>query len=304
MYDIIIIGAGPAGLTAAIFAARKNIETFLLTQNIGGQSLLTHKIENYPGYKSINGKDLADNTFEQAKGFGAKLKDGVLVEKIIKEKDFFEVITKGGDRFSSKVVILAIGKKSLPLGVAGEEKLANMGISYCSTSDAKSFKGKTVVVVGGGNAGLAAADDLLPHASKIYVLEFAARITGDELIYNRLKDTGKVDFITDAKVIQIHGDSWVEGVSYLNRKTDKVSLIPCFGVSINVGQTCSTGFLENFVKLNDRREIEIDFENKTSVKGVFACGDATSVPYKQWVIAAGEGAKAALSAYVYLKENP
>jgi len=303
MYEIIIIGAGPAGLTAAIFAARKNLSTLVLSQNIGGQSLLTHKIENYPGVKNVEGRELASTVFEQAKGFGVEIRQGVVIERIAKKESGFEVIDVGGEKYFVRALIVASGKKPLSLGIPGEERLSNKGVSYCSTSDAKTFKGKDVVVVGGGNAGLGAALDFLSFANKIYILEFASKITGDESIYSKLRKNSKVIFITDAKAQEIYGEKWVEGVSYLNRKTNNAFLVPCFGVSINVGQICSTGFLENFVKLNEKREIEIDSENKTSVEGVFACGDVTNVPYKQWVIAAGEGAKAALSAYKYLKKG-
>ena len=304
-YDLVIIGAASAGLTAGIYAGRKKMNTVILSKEVGGQAILTDTIENFPGFDSISGKELAARERAQAEKFGAEIREGVEVEAVEADGGGFSVKTKGGDSIGAKSVIIATGKNPRRLGVPGEKEFENKGVSFCSICDAPLYGGKDVAVVGGGNSGLESAADLTKYAEKVYVLEFGGRIMGDELTKEKLEKTGKVEFITDAEVMEIKGDALVEKIIYKDKKTDAVKELSVGGVFVNVGWVPATGFLKDFVKLNEKGEVVIDHRTtETSVKGVYAAGDVSDIKYKQCVIAAAEGAKAALSAYERLeKEN-
>lgn len=304
VYDLIIIGAGPAGLQAAIYAARKKLNTIILTENVGGQSLLAGTIENYAGVKAISGPDLIQIMKEQVRELGVLIKEGVEVEKLTKIEDNFEVTIKNNERFQTKSLIIASGKKPRSLNVPGEKEFTGKGVSYCSICDAPLFAGKDVAVIGGGNAGLDAAMDLTKYANKIYVLEFGLKIIGDELTQEKLRKTGKVEFITDAAVKEIKGDKFVQSLIYQDRKTGETKELKVQGVFINIGQIPSSDFIKGFLELNARHEIMIDhITNETSIVGAYAAGDITDIPHKQCIIAAGEGAKAVLSVYKYLQSK-
>jgi len=304
-YDLAIIGAASAGLTAGIYAGRKKINTVILSKEVGGQALLTDTIENFPGFDSISGKELASRERAQAEKFGVEIKEGVEVESMEKNGDDFLIKIKGGDSIGAKAVIIATGKNPRRLGVPGEKEFENKGVSFCSICDAPLYGGKDVAVVGGGNSGLESAMDLTKYANKIYVLEFGGKIMGDESTRERLAQTGKVEFVTNVEVLEIKGSVLVEKIAYRDRKTGEVKELSVGGVFVNIGWVPATGFLssegKDFVKLNDRGEVVIDHRTtETSVKGAYAAGDVSDVKYKQCVIAAGEGAKAALSAHEYL----
>lgn len=304
MFDLIIIGGASAGLTSAIYAARKKLNTIILTDKVGGQSLLTDNIENYPAFQSISGQELIGKMREQVESLGVEIKEGQRVKKISKSSDGFELETEGGEVFKTRALIIATGKKPRQLNVPREKELTSKGVSYCSICDAPLFSGKDVVVVGGGNAGLEAAVDLTKYANKIYVLEFESKIMGDEATQEKLRQTGKVEFITDATTKEIKGDKFVEALIYEDRKAGEQKELKVQGVFVNIGQIPSSDFVRDFLKLNDQNEIVIDPRtNQTSVDGVFAAGDVSDVLYKQCVIAAGEGAKAALSVYKYLQRE-
>lgn len=302
-YDLIIIGGATAGLTASIYAARKKLSTITLTEKVGGQSLLTDNIENYPGFKSISGIDLIAKMREQAEGVGARIQEGKIAVSIEGAEKKFMVRTQDGESFETKSIIIATGKKPRPLNVPGEKEFSGKGVSYCSTCDAPLFSGKDVAVVGGGNAGLEAATDLTKYANKIYVLEFGLKIIGDESTQEKLRNTGKVEFIVNAGTKEIKGGQFVNSLIYEDRKTGEKKELQVNGVFVNIGQIPSTAFLKNFLELNPQNEVVIDQKtNQASVEGVFAAGDVTDVPFKQCIVAGGEGAKAALSAYNYLQK--
>lgn len=302
VYDLIIIGGASAALSAAIYAARKKLNTLILTGKVGGQSLLTDSIKNYPGFKEISGYDLIVKFREQAESFGAKIQEGKLVESIAKNGDNFEVKTNDGQSFEAKSIIVATGKRPRNLDVPGEKEFANKGVSYCSTCDAPLFGEKDVAVIGGGNSGLEAAMDLTKYANKIYVLEFGPKIIGDEATQEQLRETKKVEFITDAATKEIRGNKFVDSLIYEDRKSGEKKDLKIQGIFVEIGQIPSSDFTKGFLQMNPRGEIIIDLKtNQTSVEGIFAAGDVTDVLYKQCIIAAGEGAKAALSAYKYLQ---
>jgi len=294
-------------LTSAIYAIRKKLKVLLLTKQIGGQSLLTDNIENFPGFENISGAELVAKIEKQVKNLGAEIKENAEVASIEKKDGGFLVkvkSTSGVDRFEARALILASGRKPRLLNVPGEEKFLGKGVSVCSICDAPLFQNKDVAVVGGGNAGLEAALDLTKYAEKIYVLEANGKIRGDEATQEQLRKTGQVEFQTGIEVQEIKGNKFVESLIYKDKNTGEIKELKVGGVFINIGQIPATDFLKGFLELNQWGEIAIDPKtNQTSVPGVFAAGDATDVKYKQCIIAAGEGAKAALSAYEYLQKR-
>lgn len=304
MYDLIIIGGASAGLSAAIYAARKKLNFVLLTEKTGGQSLLTDKIENYPGFEEIAGFELVKKMESHAKKYGTKILEGEEYEvlKIKKADKSFHIFIKNGEQMETKSVIVASGKRPRMLGAPGEKEFTGKGVTYCSICDAPIFGGKNVAVVGGGNAGFEAAMDLLNYANKIYILEFKNKMRGDEVSQEKLAKSGKVEFIVNAKITEIKGDKFVNGVEYEDRISGEKKELKVEGVFINVGQIPNTDFLKGFLELNEFNEIVMNGKTgETSVPGVFAAGDATDIPFKQCVIAAGQGAVAALSAHKYLQ---
>lgn len=306
IYDIVIIGGAGAGLMSAIYAARKKMKTLLLTKQIGGQCLLANTIENFPGFDSISGKELTGKMFNQLQKYDLEIKDGMEAESIKKKGENFLIKTKNGENFETKTIIIATGKSLRGLNVPGEKEFKNKGVTYCSICDAPLFSGKDVAVVGGGNSGMESAMDLVKYANKIYILSHREKMKGDEFFREKLRNSGKVEFITNAEVKEIKGGKFVEKIVYEDAKTNDLKEILVSGVFINIGWAPATGFLsvpggKNFVEMNDKREIIINHKTQeTSAPGVFAAGDVTDGLYKQIIIAAGDGAKAALSAYNYL----
>lgn len=302
VYDLVIIGGATSGLTAGIYAARKKLNAVILTKEIGGQTLQTESIENFPGFEKISGPELIDKIKEQVQKYGLPLKSGVEVKSISKTDDIFEIETNTPEEIKAKSVIIATGKNPRRLNAPGEKEFENKGVVYCSTCDAPLFGEKDVAVAGSGNSGLNSAFDLLKYANNIYVLESADTIKGDEFLQEKLKKSGKVVFMTGVDIKEIKGLKFMEEIIYLDKKSGEEKSLKAQGLFVNVGWSPSSAFVKGFLKTNEYEEIIIDLKtNETSVKGVFATGDVTDVKYKQCVIAAGEGAKAALSAYDYLK---
>lgn len=301
IYDVAIIGGASAGLTAGIYAARKKLNAIILAKQIGGQSLLAERIENFPGIESISGKDLIDNMRKQVEKYGVQVRDDAEVESMEKKGEIFLIKLRKGKDIEAKTIIIATGKSYRNLDIPGVKKFENKGVSFCTTCDAPFFEGKNVVVIGGGNSALNAALDLVKYANKIYVLARGPKIKGDELLQEKAKQSGKVEFLVNAELKEIEGGAFVEKIIYKDKEAGKEKELEVAGVFINIGWMPATGFLDNLVELNKDGEIIIDSKtNATSVKGIFAAGDVTDVKYKQCVIAAAEGAKAALSAANYL----
>lgn len=304
IYDLVIIGGATSGLTAGIYAARKKLNAVILTKEIGGQTLQTESIENFPGFEKISGPELIDKIKEQVQKYGLPIKSGVEVKSISKTGEIFEIATNISDEIKTKSVIIATGKNPRRLNIPGEKEFENKGVVYCSTCDAPLFGGKDVAVAGSGNSGLNSAFDLLKYANNIYVLESTDTIRGDEFLQEKLKKSGKVIFMTGVDIKEIKGSKFMEEVVYLDKKSGEEKSLKAQGLFVNVGWSPSSSFVKGFLATNEYEEIAIDPKtNETSVKGVFAAGDVTDVKYKQCVIAAGEGAKAALSAYDYLKNK-
>lgn len=293
MHDVIIIGGGPAGLTAAIYCARRHLKTTVLTKDIGGQITRTEKIENYPGFESISGVELATKFFNQAKKFGAEfLFEGA--EKITKTQDGFKVKTSRQE-FETRSIILAFGKSPRELGVTGEEKFKGRGVSYCATCDAPFFKDKTVVVVGGGNSALDAALLSSSVAKQVYLIN-RSDFRGEEIMIEKVKTTKNIKIIIPAEIDEIKGDKCVESITLKDGKT-----IQTDGVLVEIGFVIDRSLIEGTIDMDKAGQVLIDRMKSTSIPGIFAAGDLSETPFKQIIISAGEGAQAALSSYDYIQ---
>lgn len=299
-YDLLILGGGPAAMSAAVYAARKMMNLAIITKDFGGQVRETSEIENWLGFQSINAKDLADRFEEHVKGFDIAVSLGTAITEVKKEEDTFRVLTDDDKIFSSQTLILATGKRHRPLNVPGEKELVGRGVAYCATCDAPFFKGKKVVVAGGGNSAFTTAVDLLKVEAEVVLVNFIKGWQADEALQKRVKQIGKASLLDYHQVVRIEGKDRVTGVVVKNRENDKEEKLDTDGLFIEIGLLPNNESVKDLVELNEQGEVIVDCSCKTSVQGLFGAGDVTTVPHKQIVIAAGEGAKAALSAYNYL----
>lgn len=291
-YDTIIIGGGPAGLTAAIYASRRSLKTLILTRDIGGQAAKTFDIENFPGIVHTTGPALAKTMKEQAETFGAEIKYEE-VKNITQTGDNFNIETTS-EKYQTRTIIISSGKKPQGLGVPGEEEFKGRGVSYCATCDAPFFRDKTVVVVGGSNSALDAAAYCSEIAKKVYLIH-RSEFSGEQIRIDQVKKNKKIEIYLPDEIASIVGEGTVKSVKLKSGKE-----IETDGVIIEVGYTIDSTLFSGLVKINEKKQIVTDLAQNTSIPGVFAAGDLTEAPYKQIVIAAGEGAKAALSAYDYI----
>jgi len=302
MYDLIIIGGGPAGITAGIYAARQRLKTLLITKDFGGQiAKKAVPIENYPGFKEISGLELIQKFKEHLEKFKIETEMDSVVE-IEKNDGNFRIFTKEQKQFEAKAVIIASGADPRPLKVPGEKEFVGRGVSYCVTCNGPIFKDKIVAVIGGGNSGFEAAIALSRWTKKIYILEYGEKVIADIENQELVEKTGKVEVITNAALKEIRGDKFVNSIIYQNRKTGQDEELKVEGVFVEIGLLPASSFAKDLVELNERGEIKVDFETfQTKTPGLFAAGDVNIGRFKQIVIACGEGAKAALAAYDYLK---
>ncbi len=303
VYDSIIIGSGIAGLTAAIYASRKKMNTLGLTKEIGEPFLAGYTIENYPGLPKVRGGELMEKVKEEALKCGALIKEEYGVTSVEKKGGNFLIKTAKGDNFKTKTVIIATGRMPKKLDVIGAQEFENRGVSFCTICDAPLFEGKDVAVIGGGNAALISALDLISYANKIYVLQHREKFVGDDMLIERLEKTGKATLIVNAETEEIKGKKFVESLVYEDLATSEKKELAVKGIFVSIGQIPNSNFVKGFLRLNGYDEIAIDCRTtQSSVPGVFAAGDVVDLPFKQYIIAAGEGAKAALSAHKYIQK--
>jgi len=299
LYDIIIIGAGPAGLTAGLYTSRRALKTLILAKDLGGQAAISYEVENYPGVDLTDGLTLMKKFADQARKFGTEIKSGE-VKKIKKEKDNFSVETNR-DKFRARAVILAFGLTPRDLNIPGEQKFKGRGVSYCATCDGPLFKEKIVAVVGGGNSALEASEYLAKIAAKVYLVHHRDQFRGEKILVRQLKKNPKVEMVLSSDILKIKGNQVVKSIIIKDNGLTKTKELKVDGVFVEIGYVAKTDLVKNLVKLNDQGEIVTDKDSNTSQPGVFACGDVTDTSYKQIIISAGEGAKAALQAYKYLQ---
>lgn len=303
-YDLAIIGGGPGGVTAGIYAARKKIKTVLITDTFGGQSLVSDDIQNWIGTKSISGFDLAKNLEEHLRAQeGVEIIDGDLVLKVEQIGDNFKLETKNSKTIETKTVLVTVGSRRKRLNVLGEAKFEGKGVVYCSTCDAPLFNDKAVAVVGGGNAGLEAVIDLFPYASKIYLLHRGEALKGDPAIQEKIRIHPKVEIILNAETQEILGDGFVNGLKYKDKTTGEIKELALQGVFVEIGIKPNSEFMSGLVKTNDIGEVIVNHKTQqTSLLGIWAAGDITDVLYKQNNISAGDAIKAVLNIHDHLKK--
>ena len=296
-YDIVIVGGGPAGLTAAVYATRRKLTTLVLAKALGGQAALASEVGNWPGAEKISGFDLMDSIYKQTKKLGTEF-DFNEVISIKAEGDDFKIVTNK-DEYLAKAVILAFGLTPKDLGIPGEEQLKGRGVAYCATCDAPLYKNKKVAIVGGGNSALEAAEYLSKLASQVYLINDKDKFFGENLLLEKLKNIANIELICGGKVLEIVGQKKVTGIK-LAVTGDQQREIEIDGVFVEVGHVAKTDWLKDSVDLNKRGEIVINRLMETSQPGIFAAGDCTDNAFKQIVIATGDGAKAALQAYKFI----
>ncbi|MDQ5976090.1 MAG: Pyr redox 2 protein [Patescibacteria group bacterium] len=305
IYDVAIIGGGPGGVSAAIYASRKQLKTLLITENIGGQSSVSASVENWIGTISLPGWELAQSLEKHLRAQeGIDIRTGELATKITEESGRFLINGSSGESYQTKTVVIASGGRHRALDVPGEEKFRGKGVVYCSTCDAPFFRGKKVVVVGGGNSGLEAVEDLLPYAREIILMVRSGELKGDAVTREKILADPKVSVIYFGLIQEILGENTVEGIRYKDAHTGEAADIRLDGVFVEIGMIPNSDFVGELVNRNERGEIVLDHRTKaTSRLGIFATGDVTDAPYKQNNISAGDGVVAALSAYDYLRKQ-
>lgn len=295
--DLLIIGAGPAGMTAALYAKRKGLDILVIAESVGGQVATTGAVENYPGFPSIPGPGLVDAMKRHVEDLQVVLKRG-RVAKLERAGDHFRATAADGQAYEARAVIIASGSKWRELGVPGEREFRNRGVSYCPTCDGPLFAGMDVAVVGSGNSAAEAVIDLIPVARKVFMV-VRHEIKADKAVADRIRGNAKAEIIQGYAVERIRGGDFVEAVDIVSSSGERRSL-GVGGVFVEVGMDPNVAFARGLVDVNDRGEIIVDGRCRTSACGVFAAGDVTDVPQKQIVVAAGEGAKAAIAAFAYI----
>lgn len=299
MLDLIIIGAGPAGITAAVYAARKKMLLLVVTKDIGGQTAWSGDIENYTGYQFVTGPELVAKFEEHMRKYDIPVREGEEAIELKGTDRGVYVKTHKGE-YEAKTAIIASGKRSRELGVPGEKEFKNRGLTYCATCDAPLFSGKVVAVIGGGNSGLDAALQLMNIAKYVYIINNAPELTGDPIMQEKVKNSGKVEVLNSTQVTAVIGDRMVTGIKIKKEAEEKTLSLQ--GIFVEIGLIPNSEFVRGIAK-NKLGEIEVDNYNRTNVPGIFAAGDVTDVPEKQIIIAAGEGSKATLSAFRYLAQK-
>lgn len=300
MFDTIIIGSGPAGMTAAVYAARREMKALVIGKEPGGQVAMASEIENWPGYKTIQSHELIQNMQEQVKYQGVEIINNEVMKINKNDDNTFSVFT-GGDEYQTKTIIVAIGLSPRRLAIKGENELIGKGVSYCATCDAPFFKEKTVAVVGGGNAALDAAEVLSKIAKKVYLIHRSQEFKAFEALVDEVKSKKNVDIILDSAVEEIIGDNKVEKLKIKNLIHNEFSEIETDGIFIEIGRIASTDLISEFADRDERNQILVDEKCATKTPGIFAAGDVTQVPFKQISIACGQATIAALAAYQYLQ---
>lgn len=309
-FDVLVVGGGPSGATAAIYAARKGIRTGIVAERFGGQVLDTMAIENFISVKATTGPKLVSGLEEHVKEYGVDIMAGQRAAQIIGAEEtsdgYIHLLLESGAKLKTRTIITSTGARWREMNVPGEQEYRNKGVAYCPHCDGPLFKGKRTAVIGGGNSGIEAAIDLAGIVEHVTVLEFADTLRADQVLIDKANRTANIDIITMAQTTEVLGDgNRVTGLTYQDRRSNEIKQLDLSGIFVQIGLMPNSEWLkESEVNLSPRGEIEIDSRGTTSMNGVFAAGDVTTVPYKQIVIAMGEGAKASLAAFDYLIRHP
>ncbi len=300
VYDVIIVGGGPAGLAAAVYAARKHLNTLLISGDIGGQVNLTVRIENYLGYQLIEGAELINKFQEQVKQYPIDQKIGYKVTRVDRTATGLEVTADDGERYQARSVVFAAGKRSRPLNVPGEAQFVGRGVSYCEICDGPVFAGQQVAVIGGGNSALEAVLDMVKIAEHVSLVSLT-NLTCDPILSTKLKGVPNLTIYLQHATQSIEGTRFVEAIVIRDLKTGETKRLPVTGVFVEIGLMPNSDAVKHLVTLNEIGEVPVNCSSETSVPGLYAAGDVSTVPEKQILVAAGEGVKAILQAHRYLQ---
>jgi thioredoxin-disulfide reductase len=300
MYDVIIIGSGPAGMTAGIYAVRREMKTLIIGRELGGQMIWANEIENYPGFEKISSFELINKIKQQTLNFGVEIKNDE-VKKIEKTADGNFLIHTNREAFATKTIIVAMGLSPRRLAVPGETEFSGKGVSYCANCDGPFYKNKKVAVIGGGNCALDASEVMSKIASQVYLIHRNENLRGFEGLIHEVKNRSNIEIIPNAETKSINGDKKVEKVIIVDKKTNQVREITLDGVFVEIGRLASTDLVEALVDRNKDNQIIVNDKAETRTPGLFAAGDVTNCAFKQITIAMGQATVAALSAYQYLQ---
>ena len=300
VYDLLIIGGGPASMSAAIYAARKMLNLAILATDIGGQMRETSDVENYLGFQNINALDLVARFEEQVRSFDLAIGTEIRVKEVRKNENLIAAYLEDGTVFSGKSVIFATGERHRHLAVPGEKEFTGKGVSYCATCDAPLYREKKVMIIGGGNSAFTTALDLSRGNSEIVMVNYVKGWQADAVMQDRIRNYEKAQMLDFHEIVHIEGGDKAEAAVVRRRDSGTEQKIPVDGIFVEIGLLPNSDPVKDLLRLNEKGEVIVDCACATNVPGVFAAGDVTSVPHKQIVISAGEGAKAALSAYDYL----
>lgn len=301
-YDTIVIGAGPAGLSAGIYLSRARLKTLIINEGtVGGQMILTHEIANYPGVENISGYQLANIMKKQAKSFGCDIKSNVTVSSLDLESDVKSITLSDGKSYTSNAVVLSPGGRSRTLGIAGEDDFKGKGISYCATCDGDFFTDKEIVVVGGGNSALEEAVSLTKYASKVTIVHQFDYFQAFEHAIEEAKNHPKISFVMESTITAYHGNENLESVDIRNLKTGETTNFKTNGVFIFIGYVPNTEFLKGKVELNKWGEIVVKSDMSTNIDGIYAAGDSIAKRYRQVTTAVADGTIAALSVSDFIR---
>lgn len=305
MYDLVIIGGGPAGVGASVYASRKKLKTLLIADSFGGQSAVSEDIHNWIGTVSISGFDLAKNLEEHVRRYE---RDGDIevwqdaVSRIVPIENGFSLETRDGKKASTTTVLVASGSRRRRLGVPGEDVFDGKGLAWCATCDAPLFKGRSVAIIGGGNAGLEAALSLDPYATKLYLLQRSGRLKGDAITQEKVKGLEKMTVIFNVQTVEIVGDIMVTGLLYIDGVTGEKKKLDVGGIFVEIGSVPNRDFLGDLVEYNQYGEIVVNHKTQaSSLPGIWAAGDVSDVLYKQNNVSVGDAVKAVLNIFDYVK---
>lgn len=301
IYDLLIIGGGPASLNAALYSKRKGVNVGIIAKDIGGQVADTSSVENYLGYPSITGEGLIQKFKDHVNELSIPILKHATVSsiKIVPNSSIKELVLSNGDSYKAKSLIIATGSKPKQLGVPGELEFLGKGVAYCAICDGPLFIDKEIIVAGGGNSAVEAAIDLSKIGNQVTLIH-RSDLKADKILINQLLQLTNVNILLHTQIEEILGDKFVTGVKVLEKKTQSTSIIPAHGVFVEIGYLPNSDYLKELLLLNEKGEIVVDLYGKTNVEGIFAAGDVTNIPYKQIIISAADGAKCALSANEYL----
>ena len=305
MYELIIVGGGPAGAAAGVYAARKRLKTLLLTDEFGGQSKVSTDIQNWVGTISISGTELAENLKKHVEAYAddvLELKEGERVARVEKDDDGYTVTTEKGEAYKTKTILVASGSHRRRLNVPGADEFEHKGLTYCATCDGPLFAGKDVAVIGGGNAGFETASQLLAYANSVTLLHNDDNFKAAPITVEKVLADPKMKAIANAETTAVKGDTMVTGLIYKDKTTGEEHELAVQGIFVEIGQVPTTEFVKDIVELNEYNQIKIDpWTQKTTAEGIWAAGDCTNVRYHQNNIAAGDAIKAAEDIYAHLK---